>query len=422
MNELVYTIWLSLACTPSTKTFKKLLERFKSPAEIFSASDSAIAALIGSESRDYKALVDKSLDDAERILDFCTEKKVGLLSYFDSEKYPVALRGIKSPPVLLYYRGKLPDFNSREFISVVGTRKLSDYGKKNAFALAYDLARAGAVIVSGMAIGVDGVALAGALAAGGTTVAIIGSGIDVCYPAQHKRLAREIVKCGCVMTEYAPGTKPLRHNFPRRNRIISGLSSATVVIEGREQSGSVITARQAMDEGRRVYALPGSVGNENSEAANLLIKSGARLFTSADDIVSDYEKDKSGALNPFALKERAVYDINSTLYELEIACVTQSDSVFNPPRANKSARKKTAPSPDAASDTQKSEESAGNLLQGFDEATFSLYKKIPIDSDCSVEQLVDEKHTLPEVMQGLLRLEIARCVQMLPGDRVKRNL
>lgn len=422
MNGLVYTIWLSLACTPGTSTFKKLFDRFLYPTEIYFASDDDIAAVIGSKSRDYSALIDKSLDAAERIYNFCNEKNIGLLSFFEDGRYPNELRKIKSPPVLLYYRGKLPDFNNREFISVVGTRSISEYGKKSAFSVAYDLSRAGAVIVSGMAIGVDGVALAGALAAGGQTIAVIGSGIDVCYPAQHKRLAREIVKSGCVMTEYAPGTKPFGHNFPKRNRIISGLCSSTVVIEGREHSGSVITARQAMEEGRTVYALPGSVGNENSEAANLLIKSGAHLFTSADDIVRDYEAHKAGVLNPFALKDRAIYDANSTLYELEVACVTRSDGVFDPPRTHKKSNKPTSSEGSKSKSAEKSVESEQLTPQGFDESTFSLYKKIPIDSDCSIEQLVDEKHSLPEVMQGLLILEIAKSIIMLPGDRVKRNL
>ena len=148
---------------------------------------------------------------------------------------------------------------------------------EKAFNIGYDLATAGATVVSGMAMGIDGVAMAGALSAGGKTVAVIGSGIDVCYPESHLTLAREVVKCGCVITEFAPGTKPSRYNFPKRNRIISGLSSATLVIEGKEKSGALITARHAMQQERPVYAFPGNVGNKNSELSLLLIKNSSHI-------------------------------------------------------------------------------------------------------------------------------------------------
>jgi DNA processing protein len=261
MDNLVYWIWLSLACTPDSTTFSKLIAKYDDAKDIYNATDREIRSIVGAKVSDCSALADKSLDKANEIYKFCTEKSVGILTY-QNENFPVALRNIPTPPVLLYYRGKLPDFNTGFRCAIVGTRSLSDYGRKNAFKLGYDMGCAGATVVSGMAIGIDGVAMAGAIASGASTVAVIGSGIDVCYPSVHLTLARTIVKNGCVLTEYAPGTKPEKFNFPRRNRIISGLCPVTVIVEGKESSGSMITARHAKVQGREVFAFPGNVGTD----------------------------------------------------------------------------------------------------------------------------------------------------------------
>lgn len=419
MSKLLYTIWLSLACTPGSETFAKLNNRFLSSEDVYNADKEAIAACISTKSGDYKALVDKDTTRAAEILEFCTSKNVGILTYYDSE-YPNSLKNIKNPPVLLYYRGKLPDFNSEFFVAIVGTRRLTDYGRRNTFAVSADLATAGAIIVSGMAIGIDSVAHAGALSVEKTTVAVIGSGIDVCYPPQHKRLAREIVKSGCVITEYAPGSRPVKQNFPTRNRIISGLSSATLVMEGHERSGALITARHAKEQGRVVYAFPGNVGNRSSEASNLLIKSGAKLFTSADDIVRDFELKSGGKLNPFALPKNSSYtNMAAVIRELEVACVAPGDDVFRssrPQKANKLPRSESVVEKTDAKDKE------SDVASSFDKTTLALYKKIPLENECTIDELVDDEHSLRSVMQGLLKLEVARFVTMLPGDRVKRNL
>ncbi len=417
MDDLVLWIWLSLSCSPDTPTFAKLIGELGTPKEIYSADEKKIRSVIGSRVSDYSKIIDKDLTRARSIYDFCTTRGVGILTYGD-ERFPESLRTISTPPVLLYYRGQLPDFNSGFRCSIVGTRRLSDYGRKNAFSLGYDMAAAGATVVSGMAIGIDGVALAGALAAGGTTIAVIGSGIDVCYPLQHKRLAREIVKRGCVFTEFAPGTRPERFNFPKRNRLISGFSAATVVVEGSEKSGALITARYAKEQGRTVYAFPGNVGNEGSQVTHLLIKNGASLCTSADDIVRDFEEKCMGALNPHKLPTRLPVNMFSVLRELEIACVTPSDDIFRTPRPKKQEEAHiAAEKPTATKSTQE------NTLDftGFDKDAIAIYKKIPYGEDCSIDELVDEKYDLRAVSRILLKLEMGRFVKMLPGDRVKRN-
>lgn len=425
MDNLLHWIWLSLSVNPGGESFKKLYERFGSVGEIYSADEAMLASVIGSRSRDFKSLLDKDLERAQGVLDFCLTKSVGILVYED-EKYPENLRKIKNPPVLLYYRGTLPDFKKVLCISVVGSRSVTEYGMKNAFTVSRDLAKSGATVVSGMAIGIDGVALAGALSEEMPTVAVIGSGIDVCYPPQHKRLAREIVKRGCVMTEYPPATPPVKINFPTRNRIISGLSEAVLVIEGREKSGSVITARKAFSQGRTVYALPGNVDRKNSESTNLLIKNGARAFTSADDIIRDFEVSHAGKLNPFKLLSPSSKSLSSVLSEYEVAALSQGDGVFIPsgikPKREKTLKKaaKTAAGPSFDNAGRNTAE-LDKKLSKLDAPLRALYEKIPQGKSISQESLVSEELPMRELMRALLKLEVAGLIAMLPGERLKRN-
>lgn len=414
MDNLLYWIWLSLSVKPGGRSFKKLYERFGSAEAIYKASEDEIASVIGSRISDYSLLCDKSLDKSERVLDFCRTKSVGILVFSD-ENYPALLREIKNPPVLLYYRGNLPAFNEQLLISVVGARRVSDYGRKNAFSVSRDLAKAGAVIASGMAVGIDGVALSAALSEGKATVAVIGSGIDVCYPPEHLRLAREIVKRGCVMTEYAPGVAAYKWNFPMRNRIISAISSATVVIEGRERSGSVITARSALSQGHRVFALPGNVGNVNSEAPNVLIKMGAVAFSQADDIVRELDKDNPGKLNPFKMRIPSSKSIGSVLAYYEVAATAPSDKALRPPVKQRIF--------DVSAETAPRESSDGALaerLSRLDGATRALYEKIPIGKGISEDALVSDEFPTKILMSALMKLEMAGLVTMLPGGLVKR--
>ena len=423
MNRQVLWIWLSLACTPGNETFGKLISHFHTAEAIFSADKNDISDIIGANAKDLEALSDKNLDKAEEIFEYCTAKNIGIVNYCDSN-FPLSLRSISTPPVLLYYRGKFPDFSSSFSVSIVGTRRLSDYGLNNSFSIARDLAGAGATIVSGMAIGIDGVAHAGALSAGGITVAVLGSGIDVCYPIQHKMLAREIVKNGCVITEYAPGTAPERNNFPKRNRIISGLSVLTLVIEGKEKSGALLTARHAQEQGRALYALPGNVGNPNSERTNLLIKNGAKLCVSADDIIRNYEAQSHGILNPFLLANMQKADPYQFLRAYSVSAVTQNDSVFR--RTNKNVKKKKDNVQNDEHQEIKDIESVSNeptkSLESFYGEMLKIYKRIPQNEECTIESLVDSDLPLRNVMKALLKLEMGRFVVMLPNEKVKRKI
>ena len=430
INELVYWIWLSLCCRPDSATFPSLLKKFNSAKAVYDATDREISTSLNPRSSDRNLLLRRDLTRASEILAFCEKRKVGILTYAD-ERYPQSLRDIKTPPVLLYYRGVLPDFNTGIRIAIVGTRRLSDYGRKNAFSLAYDLAKSGATVVSGMATGIDGVAHGGALAAGTATIAVIGSGIDVCYPPEHLTLARNIVKDGCVLTEYPPGTAPGRYNFPQRNRIISGLSSSVIVIEGKEKSGAVITARYAKEQGRRVYALPGAVGSENAEAGNLLIKSGASLITKAEDVIKDYSDVRSGGiLNPFLLENKLPVSMSDELKRFSVCAVAPTDGIFRTVFKKKekidnnielSENKGRAGT--QIPDIQNSEgEREAQVSSSFNSDVLKIYKRIPPTGDCTIESLADESYSMREVMRAILKLEMGRFITVLPGERVKRNI
>ena len=418
MEPMIYWIWLSLACTPGSPTFGKLIKEYEDAKEIYQADGKRIASIIGYRTSDRTSLEDKSLERAEEIYRFCLKHGVGIVTY-DDERFPSSLRRISDPPVLLYFRGRLPDFDKLFTVAAVGTRSLSDYGRKNAFRISYDLAKAGATVVSGMALGIDGVAMAGALAADGITVAVIGSGIDICYPPQHLRLAREIVKHGCVLTEYAPGTKPTKYSFPKRNRLISGLSAATLVFEGAEKSGALITARYAKEQGRSVYALPGNVGSENSQLSNLLIKNGASICTKAEDLLGDFTEKYPGVINTFHLKQRMEVDMMATLREYEVSAICPNDDIFDVPNPWKKREKSTRAEAWDHSDTLIKEQVSPPA--DFDKKALMVYKRIPLGESCSLESLVDEETDLREVMRYLLMLEVGGFVRMLPGEMVTRK-
>jgi len=204
----------------------------------------------------------------------------------EDDRYPERLRAIPDPPPVLYCDG-LPEPEDRVAIAIVGARQATSYGVRVTEALARDLSRLGFTIVSGMARGIDAAAHKGALAAGGRTIAVLGCGLDVVYPPEHGRLRAEIARSGSVMTEFPPGTRPLASHFPRRNRILSGLALGVVVVEAAEGSGSLITARLALDQGREVFAVPGPLDAPLSRGPHGLIKQGAKLVETVEDIVEE---------------------------------------------------------------------------------------------------------------------------------------
>jgi len=224
-------------------------------------------------------------DRARAAIDRARDERITPIVWTDA-RYPAALTTIADPPAMLWVRGSV-DALSAPSVAIVGARAASSYGLSVAERLAADLSAQGLAIVSGLARGVDSAAHRGAIGAGGVTIGVLGSGVDVMYPAEHASLAREMERAGAVVSESVPGAPPLPHLFPRRNRIISGLSRAVVVIEAGEKSGSLITARCALEQGRDVLAVPGNVLSGRNRGAHGLLRDGAKIVESADDILEE---------------------------------------------------------------------------------------------------------------------------------------
>ena len=282
--------WLRLTLIPGigSETQRKLLGAFGLPEAIFSATHSDLRNIIGD--RLANALLETDNADLVRAAcEWSTGDNQHILTIADHE-YPQALLEIADPPTLIYVRGRL-DLLNRPALAMVGSRNPTPQGAQNARHFARALAGGGVTIVSGLALGIDAAAHEGALdgSAPGAlaTIAVIGTGIDRVYPRQHRDLAHRIAGRGLIVSEYPIGTPPLAHNFPRRNRLIAGLSQGTLVVEAALQSGSLITARLASEQGKEVFAIPGSIHSPQSRGCHALIRQGAKLVETAEDVLEE---------------------------------------------------------------------------------------------------------------------------------------
>jgi DNA processing protein len=286
MTDLFYWIALSRLQDIGPVVVKKLLSIFGTPASLFDAQLNDLLAIEGIGPKKARTIMDfSSWDAVEQQLDLMEQKGIKAV-HLEDPSYPEMLRQIDEAPLVLYTRGDIhPD--DRFAIAIVGSRKTTPYGITVAGTIAEELAFMGFTIVSGLARGVDSLSHRGALSAGGRTLAVLGSGIDVPYPPENKGLMEHIAGSGCLISEFVPGTLPERENFPRRNRIISGLSMGVLVIEAARNSGALITAHYALEYGRDVFAVPGNITSHNSYGTNDLIRRGAILTRSADDIIRE---------------------------------------------------------------------------------------------------------------------------------------
>ncbi len=287
MDKTLLWLWLSLHMKAGTHVYHYLLEEFGSIEAIYDCEDNDVKNLPWLYDNHKKKILDKNLDRAKEVLRWCNKAGVKILT-LDDDDYPVTLRDLDDRPGVLYYVGTLPDFSKELCIGVVGTREMTVYGEQCAFEIGYGLTKGGAIVVSGGALGIDCTAQKGAIVAGGTTVAVLGSGIDVLYPPQNKDLFIKIMEVGAIITEYPPFTPPNRYNFPVRNRLISGISRGVVVVEGDRNSGAMITADKARTQHRYLFSVPGPIRVFQSSGTNELIRTGAKSVTSALDILEEY--------------------------------------------------------------------------------------------------------------------------------------
>jgi len=312
-NE-IYMLWLSSMVTVvGSRKLNSILQKFGSARDAFSAKTEELQFIASLSPKAARVLSNnKNLNYIETLL---KNMESGGIAYFSREhdRFPELLKEIPDPPVGIFCIGTLPSDNTYK-VAIIGSRKCSEYGLMAARKMAKPLAEAGVVIVSGMARGVDSMAHRGALLGGGKTIAVPGCGVDICYPSENKNLREEIIKNGCVISEYPPGVKPTPAYFPARNRIISGLSKGVIVTEAGKKSGTLITVNQAIDQGREVFAIPGNISSKLSEGTNQLIRDGAIPVSDYTDVLfslgisEDLTKPKTNSKNNLASDEKQVYD------------------------------------------------------------------------------------------------------------------
>lgn len=309
MNEGVCYIWLHQAIGICSRISQELLSRFNSVEEVYKCTD---FSFLGEKREKYiKRLEEKDASRAYEVYKRCEQIGASITGYYDA-RYPKRLRDLSDAPVALYSIGEFKDLNRLSSIGVVGTRNMSELGKKNAEEFAYSFAKNGICVVSGLARGIDTAAHRGAVMAGGYTVAVLGTPIGDIYPKENIKAYETLYKRGLVVSEHYPDSPRTRADFPNRNRIISALSDAVVIIEAGEKSGSLITANYAKKQGKPLYALPCSVG-ENGKGTNMLIKQGAvlvtepkdvfkPLFASSPEAVKHYEPEATEQLRSYGIK------------------------------------------------------------------------------------------------------------------------
>jgi DNA processing protein len=297
--------WLQLTLTPGlgAAALRSLLKQFGLPHEVLARKRSELAAFVPASV--LEALESPDVRDAvSRALQWKEHRDHHVITLAD-EGYPKSLLEIPDPPALLYAVGRA-ELLQRSCFAIVGSRNASAQGERNAEAFAKVLSDAGLTVVSGMAVGIDAAAHRGGLAGAASTIAVLGTGVDIVYPRRNAQLAQEITERGLLLSEFALGSGPVAHHFPRRNRLISGLSRGCLVVEAALASGSLITARTAADQGREVFAIPGSIHSPLSKGCHALIKSGAKLVESAEDVLSELAGfHASGYASTMAVKAEA---------------------------------------------------------------------------------------------------------------------
>jgi len=374
--------WVALNMTPGIgpRAAAKLLERFGSAEAVFRATRAELEKVrLLPEAVDSiiaRDMYGKAEADIETV-----RKLGGDILVLDDGVYPSLLREIYDPPVTLYVKGAWFECLEQPCVAIVGSRKCSTYGQNAASMLARDLAQRGVTIVSGFARGIDAAAHRGAIEGGGRTVAVIGTGIDEVYPRDHKKLAEEVLEAGGAMVSQFPlTTPPVSENFPYRNRIISGLSLGVIVVEAAENSGSLITARLAIEQNREVFAVPGNITSRNSFGTNYLIKgAGAKLIQQWQDVAAELPPQIAAKLLP-------------------------------PPLADKKKEKSLA-------------DQLAFIPQGLSGFEHSVFRLLSPDNPAHIDALVNQSRlTMPDLTAALLTLEMRDLVRALPGKCFVRKM
>jgi DNA processing protein len=397
-NETISLIHLNLIQGVGLKTVQVLRDVFGTAERTLRATADELMKIDGLSPAMCDLLIRKPvLYPIERELELINEYGCQVLTLYD-DAYPLHLKQIDTPPLVLYIKGELTPEDSLS-ISLVGSRNARDYGRKVSYRLSYQLAQRGLTVVSGLAKGIDTAAHRGALEAGGRTIAVMGNGLSVIYPAMNRDLVKKIEASGALVSEFPIAVKPKPGNFPRRNRIISGLTLGTVVVEASNRSGALITARLAGEQGREVFAVPGEIFSELSTGTHRLINNGAKLVNTVDDLLNE-------------LPQHALNQIQSpTPVSLMSGIDTESSQERVPP-VEKDDPKLTATQPPA--EVQPVQSAPPPDLTSDEKTVFDA-----IESPSSHIDTIVRATQLPisQVSSILLMLELKGIVQQLPGKQ-----
>ena len=399
---MLYWIWLTTRKGIGNRAIQRILSYFETPEDAFRASE-AEYRLAGLSAAEIESLADKSLDGARAILRQCAQKNIHILTYQDAA-YSNRLRNIPDPPAVLYYSGVLPALDDEPMVAVIGSRKSSAYVLSCAKRLGYQIASCGGLVVSGLAMGGDAMAMIGAVSAGKSVVGVLGCGVDVVYPKCNRHLYDDVLRRGCLISEYPPGTPPKPGHFPSRNRIISGLSLGVVVVEAPKKSGTLITAEFALEQGRDLFVVPGNIGLACCAGSNRLLKDGAALVENGWDVMQEY-----AALYPDRVVEHR-YGTQLTASVSELKTYGQPQ-VAQETEIPKSLDKKSVDIPDSGAyiDVQA-------VLDGLSEDEKTILTQL--DRPRHVDELAQScGMSTGRVLASLTLLEIKRYIQRLPGNR-----
>lgn len=403
---LEHWLWLAHRTGINDHVKYELVQHFGTAEAVYDAGAEDFLEIGGLTAGGMEALEDRDLSSFSDALDICQKENIHVLTIQDAE-YPMRLKNIYDPPLVLYYKGTLPDFDALPAVAIVGTRKASAYGESVARRLGKEITAHGGLVVSGLAAGIDAAAMNAAILAGGSTVGVLGCGADVIYPRSNRALFAAVEQYGCILSEFLPGEEPLRWHFPKRNRIISGLSCGVVIVEAPERSGSLNTASHALDQGRDVFAVPGNVDVDSFTGSNRLLKEGAGTVLCGWDVMAEYESRFPGKIhkNPVSSAET---DRGTALQAAQSADVPRKKAA---PR-KKAEKKDIDNRPSAPYIDIKSK------LQGLSEQEQAIVTLLS-SGECLVDDVIAQTGIPSGKMLGLLTiLEIKKIITRLPGNRI----
>lgn len=392
-----YWVWLATCLDAGSAHLKPLLEKYGSPKAIYTTPIADLRATYLVSDNELKRLNNKCLDRADKILEECNESKIEILTFAD-ERYPKLLKEISNPPVCLYVKGKFLNFGAFPIVGIVGSRKATDYGLKSAWSLAARLASGGVVVLSGGALGIDTAAHEGALAVGGKTIAVLPCGINHDYLKTNAFLRGTITDSGCLISELPPDTPLYRNAFQLRNRLLSGMSLGIVIAEASEKSGTLITARHALDQNRDVFVVTGRPDDANHSGSNALFKDGARPIFSAEDIFTEYE-----SMYPNVIDGKKAMSAN----------IIRLYRAFHSPRIYEKEPILTENEAPANTDNKKIKKNIDETLPKNVKMVYNY-----IDTDVfTVDDLLTLELTFEEVLSAVTQLELYGYIKAIPGGR-----